>query len=51
LKLTVKRLAHGLDDPASHMEVDQFALASMTEDHREGVAPFLERRKPKFKGR
>jgi enoyl-CoA hydratase len=29
----------------------RFALASMTEDHKEGVAAFLERRKPKFKGR
>lgn len=50
-KLTVNRLAHALDDLASHMDVDQFALASLTEDHKEGVAAFLERRKPKFRGR
>ena len=50
-KLTVNRLAHALDDLASHMDVDQFALASLTEDHREGVAAFLERRKPRFRGR
>ena len=31
-----------LDDLASHMDVDQFALASMTEDHREGVGAFRE---------
>ena len=49
-KLTVNRLAHALDDLASHMDVDQFALASMTEDHKEGVAAFLERRKPRFRG-
>ena len=35
----------------SHMDVDQFALTSMTEDHKEGVAAFLERRKPRFSGR
>jgi hypothetical protein len=50
-KLTINRLAHALDDLASHMDVDQFALASLTEDHKEGVAAFLERRKPKFRGR
>jgi enoyl-CoA hydratase/carnithine racemase len=50
-KLTVNRLAHALDDLTSHMDVDQFALASLTEDHREGVAAFLERRKPRFRGR
>jgi enoyl-CoA hydratase len=50
-KLTVNRLTYALDDLASHMDVDQFALASRTEDHREGVAAFLGRRKPRFKGR
>jgi enoyl-CoA hydratase len=50
-KSTVNRLAHALDDLASHMDVDQFALASFSEDHREGVAAFLERRKPRFRGR
>lgn len=50
-KLTVNRLAHALDDLASHMDVDQFALASLSEDHKEGVAAFLARRKPRFQGR
>jgi enoyl-CoA hydratase len=50
-KLTVNRLAHALDDLASHMDVDQFALASTSEDHKEGVDAFLTRRKPKFRGR
>ncbi|RJF70014.1 enoyl-CoA hydratase/isomerase family protein [Rhodopseudomonas palustris] len=50
-KLTVNRLAHALDDLASHMDLDQFALAGLTEDHKEGVAAFLDRRKPRFRGR
>ena len=50
-KLTVNRLAHALGDLAGHMDVDQFALASFTEDHKEGVAAFLERRKPRFGAR
>src|SRR5450631_84392 len=50
-KLTVNRLSCALDDLASHMDVDQFALASLTEDHKEGVEAFLGRRKARFKGR
>jgi enoyl-CoA hydratase/carnithine racemase len=50
-KLTVNRLTYALDDLASHMDVDQFALASMTEDHKEGVAAFIDRRKPRFGGK
>src|SRR5579871_2870555 len=50
-KATVNRLTYALDDLASHMDIDQFALATMTEDHKEGVAAFLERRKPRFRGR
>lgn len=50
-KLTVNRLAHALDDLASHMDVDQFALAGMSDDSREGIAAFMERRTPRFKGR
>ena len=50
-KITVNRLAFALDDLASHMDVDQFAITSKAEDHLEGVAAFLERRKPTFRGR
>jgi enoyl-CoA hydratase len=51
VKTSVNRLSGGLDDLAAHMDTDQFALASLTEDHAEGVAAFLQRRKPRFRGR
>ena len=50
-KTDINRLAGALDDLAAHMDTDQFALASLTEDHKEGVTGFLGRRKPRFRGR
>ena len=50
-KTSINRLSGALDDLAAHMDSDQFALASLGDDHKEGVAAFLERRKPRFRGR
>lgn len=50
-KTSINRLAGALDDLAAHMDTDQFALAGTSEDHAEGVAAFLQKRKPRFRGR
>lgn len=50
-KATVNRLAGALDDLASHMDLDQFALTATSDDHKEGVGAFLQKRKPRFRGR
>jgi enoyl-CoA hydratase len=50
-KTTVNRLAGAHDDLASHMDRDQFALTNLSDDFQEGVAAFMQRRKPKFTGR
>jgi hypothetical protein len=50
-ELTVNPLAHALHAVVGCMGVDRFALASFSEDHKEGVAAFLGRRKPRFRER
>lgn len=50
-KATVNRLAGALDDLASHMDLDQFTLTATSEDNKEGIAAFLGKRRPKFRGR
>lgn len=47
----VEAAAHALDSALSALDRDQFVLGSLTEDHAESVAAFLERRKPRFEGR
>ncbi len=50
-KEAVKLASRSNLDEGMRREVDLFAICFSTEDKEEGVAAFLEKRKPVFKGR
>ena len=37
--------------PLVHMDTDQFILSQMTDDFREAIEAFLEKRRPDYEGR
>jgi enoyl-CoA hydratase/carnithine racemase len=51
IKQGVERAAHPLAEALSAFDRDQFALVQRSEDHREAVDSFFEKRDPDFKGR
>ena len=54
ISLTLQAVNRGLEMPlaeALDWEVSQYALSCATEDVREGTRAFLEKRRPKFRGR
>ena len=49
-KQAINVSANALSDATSHMDADQFLLTQETEDAREGITAFFEKRPAKFKG-
>jgi len=50
IKRSVNQVAGALDRGVMHMDADQWMLATQSEDFREAVTAFFEKRKPDFKG-
>jgi len=50
IKQSVNALISALDRSIMHMDHDQWTLTASTEDFREGITSFFEKRHPEFKG-
>jgi enoyl-CoA hydratase/carnithine racemase len=50
IKRSVNAIAYAHDPAIMHMDTDQYLLATSSEDYREGVRAFFEKRRPQFRG-
>lgn len=50
IKKSINHVAGALDRAIMHMDADQWLLSSLTEDYREAVSAFFEKRPPSFTG-
>jgi len=50
IKRSINQVSGALDRAIMHMDADQWLLASQSDDFREGISAFFERRTPDFKG-
>jgi len=49
-KQAITSITTSLDRAGTYMDEDQFVLTTYTKDHKEGLAAFLDKRNPRFKG-
>ena len=50
IKRTIQRYSGALDEAILHADADQWMLASLSEDFREAVSAFFEKRTPTYRG-
>jgi enoyl-CoA hydratase/carnithine racemase len=50
IKKSINHISGALDQAIMHMDIDQVSLTLQTEDLKEGIASFFERREGNYKG-